>query len=72
MDRMINRIIFEEDVAKLLMDKPTRYKQIIYQMIDRAMAYKGKVCDKYISIDTVIGFMVQLDREYVSVREDNE
>ena len=69
---MENRIMFDYDVDRLLVGKPERYKQIIRAKIKRAMEYQEKVSDKYISTDLVIGFMVKLDEDYVSVREDNE
>lgn len=72
MSLMENRIMFDYDVDRLLVDKPERYKQIIRAKIKRAMEYQEKISDKYISTDLVIGFMIKLDEDYVSVREDNE
>lgn len=68
-DRITERLVFERKVEQLLLNKPARYKAIIQSHIDRHLSYSDKVwCD----IDVVIAYMVQLDKEYVSVRDDNE
>lgn len=68
-DRMIERVNFETEVEKLLIGKPKRYGQILQSHIDRHLQYsKGGS----IPLDIVIMYMVQLDKEYVSVREDLE
>ena len=72
MGMMEDRIMFQDKVEKLLADKPERYKQIIWTKINRAMSYQDGISDRFIGTDVVIGFMVQLDGEYVTIREDNE
>ena len=72
MSLMEDRIMFEHRVEQLLQGKPERYKQIIWSKIYRAMEYQDKMTEAYIGTDVVIGFMVQLDGEYVSNRQDNE
>lgn len=68
-DRITERLVFEKKVEQLLLGKPQRYKNILQSHIDRHLSYSDRVwCD----IDVVIAYMVQLDKEYVSVGEDNE
>ena len=68
-DRMVERVSFETEVEKLLKGKPKRYGQILQYHIDRHLQYsKGKS----IPLDIIIMYMVQLDKEYVTVREDLE
>lgn len=67
-ERLNNRLVFERKVEKLLINKPQRYKDIIQSHIDRHLIYSDGVD---FDIDIVIAYMVQLDKEYVSVREDN-
>lgn len=68
-DRITERLVFEKKVEQLLLNKPQRYKDILQSHIDRHLSYSDRVwCD----IDVVIAYMVQLDKEYVSVRKDNE
>lgn len=68
-ERITERLVFEKRVEQLLLNKPRRYMDIIQSHIYRHLSYSDKVsCD----IDIVIAYMVQLDKEYVSVRDDNE
>lgn len=71
-DLMVERNVFERKVEKLLDGKPERYKQIIYSHIERHQDYLSKLGNNYCDIDVVISYMVQLDRTYVSIRDDNE
>ena len=71
-DLMVERNVFERKVEKLLDGKPERYKQIICSHIERYQEYLSKLGNNYCDIDVVISYMVQLDRTYVSVRDDNE
>lgn len=68
-----SRIIFRIKVDRLLQDKPKRYSEIIKSKTERYNEYLTKVgepdlCD----INIIIGFMIELDVQYVSVRDDNE
>ena len=68
-DRITERLVFEKKVEQLLLGKPQRYKAILQSHIDRHLSYSDRVwCD----IDVVIAYMVQLDKEYISVGDDNE
>lgn len=68
-DRITERLVFEKKVEQLLLGKPQRYKDILQSHIDRHLSYSDRVwCD----IDVVIAYMVQLDKEYISVGDDNE
>lgn len=67
-DRITERLVFERHVERLLLGKPHRYQDIIHSHIDRHLSYSDRVS---LDLDVVIAYMVQLDKEYVSVREDN-
>ena len=69
---MEERVIFQVRLEALLKDKPHRYRDIIKAHIERHQEYMDKINLGRISIESVISYMVQLDKEYVSVRGDNE
>ena len=69
-----SKVIFKINVDKMLKDKPDRFKRIIQSKIDRHNEYLAKV---YVDLELndlniVAQYIVQLDSEYVSIREDNE
>lgn len=70
-DKIIERNVFERKVEKLLLNKPERYKNIIQAQIDRHLLYAEKINEISYNIDLVISYMVKLDQEYISIREDN-
>lgn len=68
-----SKIIFQLNVEKMLKDKPNRFKDIIQAKIDRHNEYLSKVSvDLELNdLNIVTQYIVQLDIEYVSIREDN-
>lgn len=69
-----SKVIFQINVDKMLKDKPDRFKRIIQSKIDRHNEYLAKVnVDLELNdLNIVAQYIVQLDSEYVSIREDNE
>ena len=71
-NRMSIRVRFQNQVDILLQDKPNRYQDIIKGYLKRYEEYYGRLGKEFRDIERVIDWMVDLDQEYVSVREDNE
>lgn len=71
-ERMSSRVRFSNNVDKLLKGKPKRYQDIIQGMIKRYQEYYIIVGSEFYDIERVIDFCVDLDQDYVSIREDNE
>lgn len=69
-----SKVIFKINVDKMLKDKPDRFKRLIQSKIDRHNEYLAKVnVDLELNdLNIVAQYIVQLDSEYVSIREDNE
>lgn len=69
-----SKVIFQINIDKMLKDKPDRFKSIIQSKIDRHNEYLARVnVDLELNdLNIVAQYIVQLDSEYVSIREDNE
>lgn len=68
-----SKVIFQINVDKMLKDKPDRFKSIIQSKIDKHNEYLTMVSvDLELNdLNIVAQYIVQLDSEYISIRDDN-
>jgi hypothetical protein len=71
-----NKNVFDIKMESMLKDKPNRYKEIIKAKINRHIEYLESVGANFyegtLCLNVLAQYMVELDSQYVSNREDNE